>query len=111
MFTELRKMYEFIIMDTPAIGFVGDAYLLNRYADVTLFVVRYNYSIKKQFATSVTEAVENNMRRLNIVFTDVKQKIKVRDISFNSFNPDKRQMRLRIIPGIRQFFNDLNRRF
>ncbi len=80
LFTELRKRYDFIIMDTPPIGFVGDAYLLNRFSDVTLFVVRYNFSTKRQFSKSISDAVENKMKRMFVVFTDIKKKVKIQDI-------------------------------
>jgi capsular exopolysaccharide synthesis family protein len=80
LFAELRKKYDYIIMDTPSIGVVGDAFLLNRFADITLFVVRYNHTTKKQFTNSLGEAVENRMKRIHIVFTDLKQKVKIQDL-------------------------------
>lgn len=111
MFCELRKRYEFIIMDTPAIGFVGDAFLLNRYADVTLFVVRYNYSTKKQFATSVSEAVENKMKRLHIVLTDMKQSVRLKSSSFSNVGEVPQNTLLRIIGNLRVGIVELIRKF
>ncbi|MDD4553496.1 MAG: polysaccharide biosynthesis tyrosine autokinase [Bacteroidales bacterium] len=96
LFSVLRQRYDFIIVDTPPVGYLGDAFLLNRYSDVTLYVVRYNYSTKKHFATSIAEAVENKMKRLNIVFTDVKQKVRNMDIHI----PDNTENRH---PAIRHF--------
>lgn len=110
LFAELRKRYEFIIMDTPPIGFVGDAFLLNRFADVTLFVVRYNFSTKKQFADSIKQAVENRMKRLNIVFTDLKPKSIFGDISFNLAHPGKRNLLLRISSNAWMWFAKLIRK-
>ncbi|MEI7499057.1 MAG: polysaccharide biosynthesis tyrosine autokinase [Bacteroidota bacterium] len=95
LFAELRKRYDFIVMDTPPIGIVGDAFLLNRFADVTLFVTRYNHSDKKMFAKSIAEAIENKMKRIHIVFTDFKQKIK---IAGNDLSAELG--RKSIIPGI-----------
>jgi len=111
MFCELRKRYEFIIMDTPAIGFVGDAFLLNRFADVTLFVVRYNFSTKKQFATSISEAVENKLKRLHIVLTDMKQSVRLKSSSFNTSNSIPQNALLRILGNIRVAIVELIRRF
>lgn len=79
LFAELRKKYDYIIMDTPSIGLVGDAFLLNRFADITVFVVRYNHTTKKQFSTALEEAVENRMKRIYIVYTDLKQKLRIQD--------------------------------
>ncbi|MEI7982988.1 MAG: polysaccharide biosynthesis tyrosine autokinase, partial [Bacteroidota bacterium] len=111
LMAELRQRYEFIVMDTPPIGFVGDAFLLNRFSDVTLFVARSNYSTKKQFANSISEAVENKMKRLNIVFTDVKQKVRIQDINFNSAYPEKQHFILWFLGGIRKSLIDLFRKF
>lgn len=111
MFAELRKRYEFIIMDTPAIGFAGDAYLLNRFADVTLFVVRFNYSVKKQFAFSISEAVENKMKRLCIVFTDLKQKVRIKDINFKTETPENSNRFLRWLAKVRKAFIGFLRKF
>ena len=111
LFSELRKRYDFIIMDTPPIGFVGDAFLLNRFSDVTLFVARFNYSTKKRFSNSISEAVENKMKRLNIVFTDVKQKIRIKDISFNSAYLEDQNLFSRLLFRMRQAIIELIRKF
>ena len=80
LFSELRQKYDFIIMDTPSIGVVGDSFLLNRFSDITLFVVRHNHTTKRQFSTALSEAVDNKMKRIFIVFTDIKHKVKIQDI-------------------------------
>ncbi len=111
LFSELRKRYEFIIMDTPPIGIVGDAFLLNRFVDVTLFVTRYNYSTKKQFSKSLTEAVDNKMKRLFIVFTDIRQKIKIHEINFNNEEKPKRFIILRWFVAARKTIIEIIRKF
>ena len=111
LFSELRKRYEFIIMDTPPIGIVGDAFLLNRFVDVTLFVTRYNYSTKKQFSKSLTEAVDNKMKRLFIVFTDIRQKIKIHEINFNNEEKPKQFIILRWFVAARKTIIELIRKF
>jgi len=97
LFQELRKKYDYIVVETPPIGLVGDAYLLNKYADATIFIVRYNFSTKKGFSDAVKEAVFNEMKNLSIVYNDVKMKISGRDLSFygEDFSP-----KYRIIPLI-----------
>lgn len=44
LFTELRKRYDYIIVDTAPIALVSDTYLLDRIADMTIFVSRYKYT-------------------------------------------------------------------
>ena len=44
LFAELRKRYEYIIVDTAPVALVSDTYLLDRIADMTIFVCRYKYT-------------------------------------------------------------------
>ena len=44
LFAELRKRYDYIIVDTAPVAMVSDTYLLDRIADMTLFVSRYKYT-------------------------------------------------------------------
>jgi Mrp family chromosome partitioning ATPase len=39
---QLIELYDYVIMDTPPIGIISDALILDHFADVTLFVVRPN---------------------------------------------------------------------
>jgi Mrp family chromosome partitioning ATPase len=111
LFAELRRKYEFIVMDTPSIGLVGDAYLLDRHSDVTLFVVRQNHTTKKNFATSIAEAVANRMKGLKIVFTDVKQKVKIQDINFTAPVAENHNIILRYLARWRKAFINMFRKF
>jgi MinD-like ATPase involved in chromosome partitioning or flagellar assembly len=43
---ELKKTYDYIILDTPPVGLVSDALELAQYSDVTLYIVRQNFSKK-----------------------------------------------------------------
>jgi capsular exopolysaccharide synthesis family protein len=44
LFVELRKRYDYIIVDTAPVGLVSDTYLLDRIAHATVFVCRYKYT-------------------------------------------------------------------
>lgn len=44
LFAELRERYDYIIVDTAPVALVSDTYMLDRVADVTLFVCRYKYT-------------------------------------------------------------------
>lgn len=44
LFSELRKQYDYIIVDTAPVALVSDTYQLDRIADLTLFVCRYKYT-------------------------------------------------------------------
>ena len=44
LFAQLRKRYDYIIVDTAPVALVSDTYMLDRVADLTLFVCRYKYT-------------------------------------------------------------------
>lgn len=50
VFKILRDKYDYIIVDTAPVGMVSDTFLLNRLADVNLYITRANYSSKKYLA-------------------------------------------------------------
>lgn len=47
MFSELRKIYDVIIVDTAPIGVVSDTFLISSHSDVQLYITRANYSTKR----------------------------------------------------------------
>ena len=44
LFAELRKRYDYIIVDTAPVALASDTYLLDRVADMTIFVCRFKYT-------------------------------------------------------------------
>src|SRR5690606_9099361 len=51
MFEELSQRFDYVIVDTAPIGLVSDSFILSELADVTIFMLRYNYSTKAQVKT------------------------------------------------------------
>ncbi len=47
---QLRKIYDYIIIDSPPIGLVSDAQLLVKYADLKVIVARKGHTPKKQLS-------------------------------------------------------------
>ena len=47
MIGELRKIYDYIIIDTAPIGVVSDTFLIAPHSDVQLYITRANYSTKR----------------------------------------------------------------
>ncbi len=70
---ELKNQYDYIIIDAPPIGLVTDAQLLNRYADLTLYLVRQKYTFKSQLG--IVEELRNNnkMKNMGIVVNDIRK--------------------------------------
>ncbi len=46
---ELKKEYDYIILDSPPLGLVADALELTKYADATLYMVRQNFTKRGMF--------------------------------------------------------------
>jgi capsular exopolysaccharide synthesis family protein len=56
---ELKKSYDFIILDTPPVGLVTDGIMAMRRADLSIYVFRANYS-KKEFLQNFRRIVNIN---------------------------------------------------
>lgn len=69
---QLKTMYDYVIIDCSPVGLVSDAYILSRYVDTTLFVVRRNKTSKAFFKSVTTQLRYDNVSNLSIVFNDVK---------------------------------------
>jgi tyrosine-protein kinase Etk/Wzc len=57
-----KEEYDLIILDTPPIGIVSDAFLLADFADINMFIVRQRYSSKStlEFIQNIYESKEIN---------------------------------------------------
>jgi capsular exopolysaccharide synthesis family protein len=73
MFALLKDIYDFIIIDTPPIGLVTDAFLLMKYTDANLILVRQNFTHKKVFSSIIRDMEQRKMPNLAILINDVKQ--------------------------------------
>ncbi len=71
LISELKKTYDYIIIDTPPIGKVADAYSLANFVDSTLYVVRYNYTKKEEVKMINEVGKDKRLNPLMIVFNDV----------------------------------------
>jgi capsular exopolysaccharide synthesis family protein len=110
MFQELRKKYDYIVMDTPPIGLFGDAILLNKYCDATVFVVRHNFTRKKEMVSSLNEVESNNLKNVFILYNDAKITIKDRNIIVYGEQAPKRFFIVRWALSIRRIIIDTLRK-
>lgn len=68
----LKSAYDFVVLDCSPIGLVSDAYILSRYIDTTLFVVRRGKTNKAFFKSVVSQVRDDGLSRFALVFNDVK---------------------------------------
>lgn len=71
---ELKQTYDYIILDTPPLGLVSDAFELMPYADASLYVIRQGYT-KKDMLTLVNEKYEKSeIKNISFVLNHFQQK-------------------------------------
>ncbi|MDX1627560.1 MAG: polysaccharide biosynthesis tyrosine autokinase, partial [Fulvivirga sp.] len=69
---ELKDKYDYIILDTPPIGLVTDALILMKYADLTVYLVRQNYTPKGSIMSTQEMYESGQLNDICILFNDVK---------------------------------------
>lgn len=68
MLDKLKELYEFVIIDTPPVGLVTDGIMAMKKTDVTIYVVRANYS-KKDFLQNIERIQKlHKLSNVSVVF-------------------------------------------
>lgn len=82
---QLRKNFDVVIIDTAPIGLVSDAITLGKFADATLYIVRHNYTYKKQL--KMIEDLYNQKRvpNLSVIINDIAISSTFGYYSYNSY--------------------------
>ncbi|HEU0135858.1 MAG TPA: polysaccharide biosynthesis tyrosine autokinase, partial [Flavobacterium sp.] len=73
---ELKNRYDYIILDTPPVGLVSDAVELAQYADVTLYIMRQNYTKKDMVTLLNNRHKRGELNNVSIVFNGYENKAK-----------------------------------
>ena len=73
---ELKKTYDYIILDTPPVGLVSDALELIQFSDVTLYVVRQNYTKKEMIMLLNNRVKRGELSNVSIVLNGFENKAK-----------------------------------
>lgn len=73
-FSYLEDVCDFIIVDTPPVEPISDAYILSEYCDVSLYVVRHRYTPKTVIRLLDENIYIKTLKNAAIVFNAVKQR-------------------------------------
>ncbi len=69
---EVAEAYDYVVIDTPPVALVTDAFLIGQYTHANIFVIRQNYSHK-----GVLEMINNvsgiKIKNLSILVNDIKE--------------------------------------
>lgn len=69
---KLKEIYDIIIIDSPPIGLVTDAYLLMKHADVKIYIVRQNVAPLGEFVENINEIEGKKIEGMSILLNDIK---------------------------------------
>jgi len=75
-FEELRQKYDYIIIDSPPVGLVTDAVELSQYVDVTLYIIRQNYTKKEMIHMLNNRVKREELKNVSIIFNGYENKAK-----------------------------------
>ena len=71
LFQQLRETYDFIIVDSAPAGLVSDAFILQENVDITLYIIRQQYTLLKQL-DFISELYESEkLKNVSLVVNDV----------------------------------------
>lgn len=72
LINNLKQVYDYVIIDTPPIGKVADAFALRNYVDSTLYIVRSNYTGKSDISFINDIAENKKLESVMIILNDIK---------------------------------------
>jgi tyrosine-protein kinase Etk/Wzc len=71
---KLKEMYDYIIIDSAPAGIIAETYILMKYSDINIFVVRMDKTIREAFINT-SKAFENNkFTNVSILLNDLNVK-------------------------------------
>ena len=75
MLTELKKQYECIVLDTPPVGILADAFALIKQADACICVTRLNVLPRGMLATLQALESEHHVTNCGVIVNGVSRRI------------------------------------
>ncbi len=67
LFEELKKKYDYIIIDTPPYGVLTDSFVLMKYADITLYVTRLGQVKKRMLLSSFDDIASKKIENIHVL--------------------------------------------
>ncbi len=71
MFKDLENLYDYVIIDTAPSMLVADTFLINQYADLTLYVVRAGYTQRKLLDFAASAKRDGKLSEVSFVLNNV----------------------------------------
>ncbi|MBT8304417.1 MAG: tyrosine protein kinase, partial [Bacteroidia bacterium] len=74
LFDKVKNMYDYVIVDTAAVGLVTDTLLISQHADLFVYVIRAGHLDKSQLNTAQTMYEQKRLPNMSILLNDVQTK-------------------------------------
>jgi capsular exopolysaccharide synthesis family protein len=72
LFEALKEEYDYIVIDTPPVELVSDAFVLAEYSDIALFILRQRVTLKKQLDYIKDVDSSKKFKRIALILNDMK---------------------------------------
>jgi tyrosine-protein kinase Etk/Wzc len=72
LFAYLKMRFDRVVIDTPPVGLVSDAFTLSQFADCTLYIVRMGYTLKKQMHFIEELYSKSKLPNIGLLVNDIK---------------------------------------
>lgn len=72
LFDVLKKRYDYVVIDTAPVGLVTDAFILSKFADSAVYVIRQRHTLKKQLDFLNDVYMNRRLDNLGLIINDVK---------------------------------------
>ena len=70
-FAELKRLFDYIIVDSAPLGAVSDTFSLASISDITIILVRHNKTIKHILHNTITDAKANGITGMSLLLNDI----------------------------------------
>ena len=67
LITEIRDQFDYIVIDTAPMGVVSDSFTLNRLADVNLYVVRADFTPKRNIEDATNLHIDKKLKNMYFI--------------------------------------------
>ena len=73
LIAELKKRYDYVLIDSAPIALVSDTFMLDRLCDMTLYISRFQYTTREEMEFLNQIAEQKRLKNIAAVLNGVKR--------------------------------------